>query len=115
MKNPHSPGCHLTRIQYINPLDVQLLCQKSLASSTILFFSLLFLELMNPSLIQSRNAFAPVARTYGRVSQMRQFSFIPSKGKERVVILGSGWGGYNVLRGIDKKKWGELGIPRVYC
>ncbi|KDQ54807.1 hypothetical protein JAAARDRAFT_181438 [Jaapia argillacea MUCL 33604] len=25
--------------------------------------------------------------------------------KERLVILGSGWGGYEVLRGIDKKKW----------
>ncbi|KZV99002.1 NDE1, mitochondrial external NADH dehydrogenase [Exidia glandulosa HHB12029] len=25
--------------------------------------------------------------------------------KKRLVILGSGWGGYGVLRGIDKKKW----------
>jgi hypothetical protein len=30
----------------------------------------------------------------------------PAK-KERLVILGSGWGGYQVLRCVDKKRWGE--------
>ncbi|KAF9045570.1 NDE1, mitochondrial external NADH dehydrogenase [Panaeolus papilionaceus] len=36
---------------------------------------------------------------------VRHFSFLPSHYKPRVVILGSGWGGYNVLRGIDTKRW----------
>jgi len=26
--------------------------------------------------------------------------------KQRVVILGSGWGGYGLLRGIDKERYG---------
>jgi hypothetical protein len=26
--------------------------------------------------------------------------------KERLVILGSGWGGYEVLRHVDKERWG---------
>ncbi|KAF9525269.1 pyridine nucleotide-disulfide oxidoreductase-domain-containing protein [Crepidotus variabilis] len=35
----------------------------------------------------------------------RNFSVSIARSKQRVVILGSGWGGYNVLRGIDKKRW----------
>ncbi|KAF8153138.1 pyridine nucleotide-disulfide oxidoreductase-domain-containing protein [Crassisporium funariophilum] len=35
----------------------------------------------------------------------RSFSSSLCRSKQRVVILGSGWGGYNVLRGIDKKRW----------
>ncbi|KAL0068938.1 hypothetical protein AAF712_003931 [Marasmius tenuissimus] len=35
----------------------------------------------------------------------RSFSSSSSRSKERLVILGSGWGGYEVLRGIDKKRW----------
>jgi len=38
----------------------------------------------------------------------RLFSSSSARSKQRVVILGSGWGGYNVLRGIDKKEWGAL-------
>ncbi|ESK97163.1 ndb1 (nad h dehydrogenase b1) [Moniliophthora roreri MCA 2997] len=35
----------------------------------------------------------------------RQFSATSARFKERLVILGSGWGGYEVLRGVDKKRW----------
>ena len=31
-------------------------------------------------------------------------------GKQRLVMLGSGWGGYEVLRSVDKKRWGTF-IP----
>ncbi len=42
---------------------------------------------------------------YGR-SATRNFSSTVARGKERVVILGSGWGGYGLLRGIDKERYG---------
>lgn len=29
-------------------------------------------------------------------------------GKQRLVILGSGWGGYEVLRAVDKKRWSKF-------
>ncbi|KAF8893040.1 NDE1, mitochondrial external NADH dehydrogenase [Infundibulicybe gibba] len=35
----------------------------------------------------------------------RHFSSTPLRPKQRLVVLGSGWGGYEVLRGIDKKRW----------
>ncbi|KAK1225971.1 hypothetical protein PQX77_011039 [Marasmius sp. AFHP31] len=35
----------------------------------------------------------------------RSFSSSLPRSKERLVILGSGWGGYEVLRGVDKKRW----------
>ncbi|KAH7909184.1 FAD/NAD(P)-binding domain-containing protein [Hygrophoropsis aurantiaca] len=35
----------------------------------------------------------------------RKFSSSASRNKQRLVILGSGWGGYEVLRGVDKKRW----------
>ena len=28
-------------------------------------------------------------------------------GKQRLVILGSGWGGYEVLRAVDRKRWSK--------
>ncbi|EJD00157.1 FAD/NAD-binding domain-containing protein [Fomitiporia mediterranea MF3/22] len=37
--------------------------------------------------------------------QARAFSASSTRGKERLVILGSGWGGYEVLRGVDRKRW----------
>jgi NADH dehydrogenase FAD-containing subunit len=37
----------------------------------------------------------------------RNFSYSAGRSKERLVILGSGWGGYEVLRGVDKKRWGQ--------
>lgn len=36
----------------------------------------------------------------------RNFSSSLPRSKERLVILGSGWGGYEVLRGVDKNHWG---------
>ncbi|EMD37065.1 hypothetical protein CERSUDRAFT_114957 [Gelatoporia subvermispora B] len=35
----------------------------------------------------------------------RNFSASAARSQQRLVILGSGWGGYEVLRGIDKKNW----------
>ncbi|KAJ3759856.1 FAD/NAD(P)-binding domain-containing protein [Lentinula raphanica] len=35
----------------------------------------------------------------------RAFSSSSRREKQRLVILGSGWGGYEVLRGVDKKRW----------
>ncbi len=34
-------------------------------------------------------------------------------GKQRLVILGSGWGGYEVLRAVDKKRWSKS-IPGLF-
>jgi len=36
----------------------------------------------------------------------RNFSSSVPRSKQRLVILGSGWGGYEVLRGVDKNHWG---------
>lgn len=38
----------------------------------------------------------------------RWFSSSTPRCKQRLVILGSGWGGYNILRSVDKKRWGEF-------
>ncbi|KIP09949.1 hypothetical protein PHLGIDRAFT_28766 [Phlebiopsis gigantea 11061_1 CR5-6] len=35
----------------------------------------------------------------------RTFSFSAPRSRQRLVILGSGWGGYEVMRGIDKNRW----------
>ena len=37
----------------------------------------------------------------------RWFSSSTPRCKQRLVVLGSGWGGYNILRSVDKKRWGE--------
>ena len=47
------------------------------------------------------------SRVVLRRSGARTFFASPSVGKQRLVILGSGWGGYEVLRAIDKKRWSE--------
>ncbi|RPD52496.1 FAD/NAD(P)-binding domain-containing protein [Lentinus tigrinus ALCF2SS1-6] len=45
----------------------------------------------------------------------RTFFSSPSRGKQRLVILGSGWGGYEVLRAIDKKRWNVIVVsPNNY-
>jgi len=68
-----------------------------------------------------------------RTSPNSQFSHISSLGrgvgrrlsstaasqKQRVVTLGSGWGGYGLLRGIDKERYGAYMyvfsvIPKTY-
>jgi hypothetical protein len=48
--------------------------------------------------------------THG-ISSVRTFTSSASRCKQRLVILGSGWGGYEVLRGIDKKRWSA----QTYC
>ncbi|KAJ8596882.1 NDE1, mitochondrial external NADH dehydrogenase [Rhizopogon salebrosus TDB-379] len=39
------------------------------------------------------------------VTAARTFASSAPRSKQRLVILGSGWGGYEILRGIDKKRW----------
>jgi hypothetical protein len=41
------------------------------------------------------------------LSGPRNFSVSAPRGRQRLVILGSGWGGYEVLRQVDKKRWGS--------
>ncbi|KJA25263.1 hypothetical protein HYPSUDRAFT_64846 [Hypholoma sublateritium FD-334 SS-4] len=46
---------------------------------------------------------------------IRHFSSSLPRNKQRVVILGSGWGGYSVLRGINKKDYDVVVIsPNTY-
>ncbi|KAK7042308.1 FAD/NAD(P)-binding domain-containing protein [Favolaschia claudopus] len=44
-------------------------------------------------------------RSIGNNSSSRNFASSAARQKERVLIVGSGWGGYGVLKGIDKKRW----------
>ncbi|KAL1748283.1 pyridine nucleotide-disulfide oxidoreductase-domain-containing protein [Schizophyllum fasciatum] len=46
-----------------------------------------------------------ISRVQARGTYSRAFSASANCSKERLVILGSGWGSYEVLRGIDKKRW----------
>ncbi|KAF6760448.1 nad(p)h dehydrogenase b1 [Ephemerocybe angulata] len=47
--------------------------------------------------------------------QRRNLSIGPGHYKQRLVILGSGWGGYGLLRGIDKRRWDVTVIsPNTY-
>ncbi|KAI0664162.1 FAD/NAD-P-binding domain-containing protein [Cubamyces menziesii] len=39
---------------------------------------------------------------------VRTFFGTSSRAKQRLVILGSGWGGYEILRAIDKKRWNVI-------
>lgn len=65
---------------------------------------------MTTTLLLARRVFQ-ATHGAGRVSKAytstRHFSWTLPRGKERLLILGSGWGGYNVLRGVDKKRWGK--------
>ncbi|KAJ3503014.1 hypothetical protein NMY22_g18395 [Coprinellus aureogranulatus] len=46
---------------------------------------------------------------------IRAFGIGPGHYKQRLVILGSGWGGYGLLRGIDKDEWDVTVIsPNTY-
>ncbi|KAG6891257.1 hypothetical protein C0995_008509 [Termitomyces sp. Mi166 len=38
-------------------------------------------------------------------SSPRSFSTSLPRGKQRLVVLGSGWGGYTLLQGVDKRQW----------
>ncbi|KAI0753299.1 FAD/NAD-P-binding domain-containing protein [Daedaleopsis nitida] len=45
----------------------------------------------------------------------RSFFASATRHKQRLVILGSGWGGYEVLRAIDKKRWNVIMVsPNNY-
>ncbi|GLB41734.1 putative protein with domain-containing protein [Lyophyllum shimeji] len=45
----------------------------------------------------------------------RAFSSSIPRGRERLVILGSGWGGYTLLQGIDKRRWDVVVLsPTAY-
>ncbi|KAI0357779.1 FAD/NAD-P-binding domain-containing protein [Trametes cingulata] len=48
-----------------------------------------------------------VRRAVGPAAKCRARTFFtsPAVGRQRLVILGSGWGGYEILRAIDKKRW----------
>jgi len=47
------------------------------------------------------------SRVAGATARSRGFGSSVARNKQNLVILGSGWGGYEVLRGVDKKRWGE--------
>ncbi|KZT39017.1 FAD/NAD(P)-binding domain-containing protein [Sistotremastrum suecicum HHB10207 ss-3] len=51
-----------------------------------------------------RNVFSATV-SQSRFTHARLFSTPSARMKQRLVILGSGWGGYEVLRGVDKKRW----------
>ncbi|KAI0044179.1 hypothetical protein FA95DRAFT_1497567 [Auriscalpium vulgare] len=57
--------------------------------------------LRSPHLAVARAGAIPSVRLH----PSRSFSASASRQKQRLVILGSGWGGYEVLRRIDKKRW----------
>ncbi|KAJ7291043.1 NDE1, mitochondrial external NADH dehydrogenase [Mycena rebaudengoi] len=40
-----------------------------------------------------------------RTSGARNFTSSAARQKQRLLIVGSGWGGYGILRGVDKKRW----------
>ncbi|PPQ92198.1 hypothetical protein CVT25_008972 [Psilocybe cyanescens] len=69
---------------------------------------------MSPIINTQRTPFRPSLAS--RVLQATARWYNPtSQHKKRVVILGSGWGGYNVLRGLDKEHWDVTIIsPNTY-
>lgn len=40
--------------------------------------------------------------------RLRSFSSTCTRNKQKLVILGSGWGGYELLRKVDKSAYGQL-------
>ncbi|KAH9885261.1 FAD/NAD-P-binding domain-containing protein [Cubamyces lactineus] len=53
--------------------------------------------------------------TASRQLGVRTFFGTSSRAKQRLVILGSGWGGYEILRAIDKKRWNVIMVsPNNY-
>ncbi|KAJ7662089.1 hypothetical protein DFH06DRAFT_1088569 [Mycena polygramma] len=47
----------------------------------------------------------PRPTSYNLKVTSRNFASSPVHQKQRLLIVGSGWGGYGVLRGLDKKRW----------
>ncbi|TFY57744.1 hypothetical protein EVJ58_g6847 [Rhodofomes roseus] len=48
---------------------------------------------------------ARAPRTTAAALARRNFNASAARSQQHLVILGSGWGGYELLRGIDKKRW----------
>ncbi|KAJ2922120.1 hypothetical protein H1R20_g14971, partial [Candolleomyces eurysporus] len=64
---------------------------------------------------QSTRLLPQTSRWTRQLAGTRHFSFAPGRYKQRLVILGSGWGGYGLLKGIDKNKWDVTVIsPNTY-
>ncbi|RXW23234.1 hypothetical protein EST38_g2629 [Candolleomyces aberdarensis] len=64
---------------------------------------------------QSTRLLPQTSRWARQLAGTRHFSFAPGRYKQRLVILGSGWGGYGLLKGIDKNKWDVTVIsPNTY-
>ncbi|GAA6017024.1 hypothetical protein JCM10207_001460 [Rhodosporidiobolus poonsookiae] len=67
-----------------------------------------------PSLVRATAASA-VTRPSRRVASSRLFSSSAPWSKQKLVILGSGWGGYEVLRKVDKARYDVTVIgPNTY-
>ncbi|KAI0768184.1 FAD/NAD-P-binding domain-containing protein [Trametes elegans] len=63
----------------------------------------------------ARTGLSHAAAASPKVKGVRTFFASPSRGKQRLVILGSGWGGYEILRAIDKKRWNVIIVsPNSY-
>lgn len=57
--------------------------------------------------ISVSTALRPLQAALGN-APLRSFSSSCSRNKQKLVILGSGWGGYELLRKVDKSAYGEL-------
>ncbi|KAJ7120957.1 FAD/NAD-P-binding domain-containing protein [Mycena epipterygia] len=53
----------------------------------------------------SRTLFTQLRYAGSRRLTSRNFASSAVHQKQRLLIVGSGWGGYGVLRGVDKKRW----------
>lgn len=68
--------------------------------------------LCTPATTATRVPRAPArALALVRTGARRNFGVSAPRGHQHLVILGSGWGGYELLRGIDKKRWREFVLP----
>ncbi|KNZ75086.1 putative NADH dehydrogenase [Termitomyces sp. J132] len=45
----------------------------------------------------------------------RTFCTSSPRGKQRLLILGSGWGGYTLLQGVDKRRWDATLLSPTSC
>uniref|UniRef100_A0A8H7XQW3 FAD/NAD(P)-binding domain-containing protein n=1 Tax=Psilocybe cubensis TaxID=181762 RepID=A0A8H7XQW3_PSICU len=69
---------------------------------------------MSPIINTQRTPFRPSFASRVLQATARWYN-PPAQHKKRVVILGSGWGGYNVLRGLDREHWDVTMIsPNTY-
>ena len=61
---------------------------------------------------QLRPRSLPSAALPAKPQGYRTYFASATTGKPRLVILGSGWGGYEVLRAVDKKRWSKSSLAR---